>query len=101
MTFHPRREGRWQYAAETVEAVEQWNCSKGHGCTHGAEKGSVEWEDFGPGGTCHLLALIFLQEKIEEMDDDGKRVTCRSYDPRPDPRAPVIPEGQMTIGEAP
>lgn len=100
MTFHPCREGRWEYADQTVEAIERWNCAKGHGCTHGAEKGSTEWHEFGPGGVCNLLARIFMQEEIEEMDDDGRRVTCRDYEPRPDPRAPVIPDGQLTIDVA-
>ena len=100
MTFTPGREGRWEYADQTVEAIELWNCVKGHGCIHGAEKGSADWDDYGPGGTCSLLAQIFLQDVIEEMDDDGRRVTCRSYEPRPDPRAPVIPEGQLTITDS-
>lgn len=97
MTFHPARESRWEYAGQTVEAIERWNCSKGHGCVHGAERGTAEWKDPGPGGTCGLLAAIFYADAIPEMDDDGTRVTCRSYEQRPDPAAPVIPDGQLTI----
>jgi hypothetical protein len=96
VTFQPGRESRWSYAGQTVEAVERWNCSTGHGCTRGAEKGSTEWSEFGPGGVCGLLARIMLQEVIEEMDD-GKRVTCRAYVQRPDPALPVILAGQLTI----
>jgi hypothetical protein len=97
--FHPGREGRWEYADQTVAAIERWNCAKGHGCVHGADRGTAEWDDPGPGGTCGLLAQVFLQEPIAEMDDDGRRVTCRSYEPRPDP-ASVVPAGQMTIEDA-
>jgi hypothetical protein len=98
VTFLPRREARWEYAAETVDAIERWNCSIGHGCVHGAAPGSPEWTDLGPGGTCSLLAQVFLQEEIQEMDDDSRRVTCNAYEQRPDPS---IPEGQLTIGEGP
>lgn len=97
--FTPRREGRWEYADQAVEAIERWNCSRGHGCVRGAERGSAEWDDPGPGGTCSLLAAVFLSDPIGEMDDDGRRVACRAYEPRPDP-ALVVPEGQLTIEEA-
>jgi hypothetical protein len=97
VTFQPGREARWEYADQAVEAIERWNCSTGHGCVRGARKGSAEWRDYGPGGTCSLLADVFLEESVEEMDDDGKRVTCRAYVQRPDPALPVILAGQLTI----
>jgi hypothetical protein len=94
--FRPGRDARWQYAGETIEAIEGWNCSKGRGCIRGAAPGSPAHEEFGPGGTCDLLADVFLRAQIDVMDDDGEVVTCRAYEERPDDS---IPAGQLTIEE--
>jgi hypothetical protein len=99
--FRPGREARWGYAHETVEAIEGWNCSRGRGCVHGAAPGSAEAAELGAGGTCSLLAAVFLQQPIGQMDDDGVRVTCRGFRERPVPARPVepIPEGQLLMFE--
>lgn len=103
MTFHPGRESRWQYAHQTVEHIERRNCV--HVCAHGADPGQPEWTEVGPGGSCGLLASVFLELPIEEMDDDGSNVTCRAFEPRAladtTVEVDVLPDGQLTIEEAP
>jgi hypothetical protein len=107
VSFRPI-DGPFGYAYEAIEHVEKWNCSRGHGCVHGAAPGDSDWTEFGPGGTCGLLATMSIgDQSIEEMDMDGgaDHVTCWSYTPRPAPTPVInppggpIPEGQLMIGE--
>lgn len=104
MTFRPL-DGPWGYATEAIAHVEEWNCSRGHGCLRGARPGSPEWTDFGPGGSCGLLASIAVggNEPIEAMTLDGGAgyVVCWDYSPRPvPPIAPPVPacDGQLELG---
>lgn len=99
MVFRPRREGRWEYASDTVEHIERHNCRRG--CVHGAERGSEEWLSVGPGGSCDVLARVFLEDEVPELNDNGAVVTCTAFEARPEPRpAPEpVPEGQLTIGD--
>lgn len=92
MSFNPLS-GPWGYAYEAIEHIEQHNCSRGHGCVHGARPGSKDWKEIGPGGSCGVLAALSIgaDEPIEELDMDGgaTHVTCWEYSPRPVP--PVAP----------
>jgi len=78
--FVSERENRWQYASEALTAIEAWNCAKG--CARGLADPAA-FEEFGPGGTCHLLALVALGDgqPIPELDDDGDTVTCTAREP--------------------
>ncbi len=76
--FIPTREGRWHYASGALDHVEERNCSLG--CRRGMADPGAFFE-FGPGGTCDILARIFLKEQIPELDDDGYNVTCTVREP--------------------
>lgn len=99
MTFHPRREGRWEYASQTVEHIERYNCV--HRCVHGAEPGSENWLSLGPGGSCDVLARVFTEPAVPELNDNGAVVMCTAFEQRPEPRPQPepVPEGQLTIGD--
>lgn len=104
MAFRPL-DGPWGYAHDAIEHVEEWNCSRGHGCQHGARKGSPEWRKIGPGASCSvLLAIVTDPDKpIEALDFDGgaEHATCWQYEPRPEPPprkpAPIAGPGQLAI----
>lgn len=104
MTFRPL-DGPWPYAHDAIAHVEEWNCSRGRGCQHGARPGSSEWTELGPGGSCGLLAAIAVgaDDPIEEMTMDGGAgyVVCWEYTQRPvPPIAPPVPvgDGQLELG---
>lgn len=71
-----RRDHRFAYSTEAIEHVEQVNCSRG--CRFGAAPGSPEHEEFGPGGTCGVLALVAcgMGDEIPVLEDDGATITC-------------------------
>lgn len=73
--FVPTREERWYYAADAMAHVEARNCALG--CSVGLSTPEA-FVEFGPGGTCHLLALVAVgtSDPIPELDDDGENVTC-------------------------
>lgn len=103
MSFRPI-DGPFGYSFDAVEHIEDRNCSRGHGCLHGAARGDGEWVEVGPGGHCGLLATVSLGDTpVEEMDMDVHgRVTCRAYEARPAPPPPAppvepIPAGQLMI----
>ena len=103
MTFRPSHEGPWQYAHEAIEAIERDNCS--HGCVFGARPGSQEWTEFGPGGTCQVLAEVSIgDEPVEALDLDGEVVSCRAFRHRPldaEPPPPMVPGQLPLFGERP
>jgi hypothetical protein len=76
MTYMPRRDQRFEYATNAIEHIEEHNCSKG--CAVPKLKDVLE---FGPGGACHLLAMIVAEIEVQEMDDDGVTITCRARIP--------------------
>lgn len=61
------------YASGVVELVEKHNCSKG--CTVPDPKDVAE---FGPGGTCGLLALLFTGDPIPEFEALPTHVVCHA-----------------------
>lgn len=81
--FRSRRDGRFSYSTEAIDHIESTSCSLG--CRRGAAPGSPEAEEFGPGGTCGVLALVAIGdgEPIEDLDDQGDRVVCRVREPLP------------------
>lgn len=98
MTYTAHRDHRFEYAADAVHHIEANNCGVGPGCVHG----STDPDE--PGGTCALLAAVFLEDPVPELDDDGTTITCRKYSARaytgivenPDQPAlfPFDPKGQ-------
>lgn len=100
-----RRDGRFAYSFEAIEHVEHVNCSKG--CLSGAKPGSAEDKEFGPGGTCPILASVAcgMGDVISELDDQGDRIVCLARQPRPSvpepPRTPAVVQvaGQIELFE--
>lgn len=73
--FIPMREQRWHYASDAMDHVEERNCALG--CKRGLADPAA-FAEFGPGGTCDILARVCIgdDEPIPELDDDGETVTC-------------------------
>jgi hypothetical protein len=63
----------WHYADAAVRHVEEHNCSKG--CTVPT---AADIAEFGPGGTCSLLALLFTQDPIPEFEGTDTHVICHA-----------------------
>lgn len=110
--YSSHRDGRWHYSFEAVNHVEETNCARG--CRFGAPTGSPEAEEFGPGGTCHVLAMVSLGDgqSIPELDDRGDHLVCLVREPASDladrtpPRPPLGPPvpavpGQLPLPEVP
>lgn len=89
LPYLPERDGRFHYAQDAVRDVERNSCSVGLGCRHAGTRAAVK--EFGPGGTCGLLAGLFLQDVQVEIRDDGERLTCTRYEERT-----VIARGKRT-----
>jgi hypothetical protein len=97
--FRSTRDGRWHYSWEAVDHVEETNCARG--CRWGAAPGSPEDREFGPGGTCHVLARISLGDgdPIPELDDRGDRVVCLVREPASVVSCPVAARGPPVPGQ--
>lgn len=93
--FVSARDGRWHYSFEAVDHVEEVNCSRG--CRWGAVPGSPEDEEFGPGGTCEVLARVSLGDgqPIPELDDRGDEVVCLVREPASVVSSPVHARGPV------
>lgn len=63
----------WNYADAAVRHVEEHNCSKG--C---AVPTAAHIAEFGPGGTCGLLALLFTGDPIPEFEGTDTHVVCHA-----------------------
>lgn len=76
-TWEPFVGGRgsygWNYADDAVRHMEEHNCSKG--CTVPTEQDKAE---FGPGGTCPLLAHLYADEPIAEFEGTTTHVVCHA-----------------------
>lgn len=102
MAWRPGRGRYGEHSFETVEHIEKHNCSKG--CVRGART-RAQWDEFGPGGTCGVLAAVSVAvDVVPELDDDGEKLTCSAFEAKPAPaprkRKPrPDPPGQLTIGE--
>lgn len=100
-----RRDGRFAYSFEAIDHIEDVNCSKG--CLSGAKPGSAEDKEFGPGGTCPILASVAcgMGDVIPELDDQGDRIVCLARQPRTTverpPRPAVVAQvaGQIDLFE--
>lgn len=80
LPYLPQRDGRFEYASDAVADVERNSCSRGLGCKHAGTRAVVR--EFGPGGTCGLLAGICVESVQVEIRDDGERLTCTRYEER-------------------
>lgn len=80
LPYLPQRDGRFEYAHDAVADVERTSCSRGLGCKHAGPRRVVR--EFGPGGTCDLLAGIFCKNVQVEIRDDGDQLTCTRYEER-------------------
>ena len=91
--------GRGDYGAEhagdVLLMVEATTCSRGHGCVHAGS--DSDREEFGPGGNCVVLARLFRNEVMPELDPQPSGPVCRSYEQRPDPAVAGI---EPLFGEA-
>ena len=73
MSYKPKRgDYGTHYAYDLVEKIEQWNCIKG--CTRAGPAEKVA--EFGPGGTCDLLAWVGMDFEITEFDSLPDRIDC-------------------------
>lgn len=57
-----------EYATELIALIEARNCAQG--CNNAGP--AAAREDFGPGGTCHWLALISIPERVTGFVHDGR-----------------------------
>lgn len=65
-----------EYSGDLIQIIERHNCLKG--CTKSGTE--AEREEFGPGGTCNILARVSLgQDAVPELDPrpDGPHCTAR------------------------
>lgn len=74
------------YAHETIELIEEHNCVKG--CTRSGTE--PEREEFGPGGNCHILAMVALGDHDRAIPELDPRPAGPHCDARQVP-VPVLP----------
>jgi hypothetical protein len=72
------RESRLYYASDCIEHIEEHNCAKG--CRLGLANPEA-FADYGPGGSCDILARVMLEEPIPEIIDDGLILHCTARQP--------------------
>lgn len=78
MTYTPGREARFEYLEDTIDHIEAHNCVLG--CKVPDPK-EVTADGFGAGGNCWVLAELFTEEPMEQLDDDGTVITCKERIP--------------------
>lgn len=78
--YRPQRDSRFEHASDAIEHIETVNCA--WGCKRGAQT-AEELLEFGPGGTCGILAQVSAGDglPIEELDDDGAQIECLAREP--------------------
>jgi hypothetical protein len=64
-----------EYAGDLIEIIEAHNCVKG--CTRTGTPREIE--DYGPGGTCEILARVSIPDAVPELDPrpEGPHCTAR------------------------
>jgi len=67
--YKARRDGRFEYAADAIAHIEQYNCV--HGCLF-ADNATPEM----PGGQCDTLLAVTLSDDVGEINDLGDRLEC-------------------------
>jgi hypothetical protein len=77
------------YADQLIQLIEARNCIQG--CTHAGTLAAIR--EHGPGGTCHLLALVGLPERVKGFEHDGGVTTIEQPDDARGSRWGVIPAG--------
>lgn len=93
-------QGPFGYAHEVIEHIEEHNCVLG--CKRAGTR--AERAEFGPGGSCGVLAQVVLgDEPVPELDFDDRVITCTAREPLPERpprqrRPRPAPAGQLTIG---
>ena len=92
VAFVPRRDGRFEYAHDAIAHVERTSCAKG--CVRAWQDGPDKVAEFGPGGTCGVLARVGLGdgEPVPELLDDGRRVVCEARWPLGPEQGPPPPQ---------
>lgn len=96
LPYLPMRDDRFYYAHHAIEEVERTTCSTGLGCKYAGSRAEVR--EHGPGGTCGLLAGIFIEEVQVEIRDDGEHLTCTRYEERTvTRRGKRTPRGQAVL----
>lgn len=76
------------HSQDVIEAIEADSCIKG--CTRSGTQ--AERDEFGPGGNCHILALVALGEYGQIIPE---------LDPRPDGPHCTAREDPATVGMEP
>lgn len=76
-----------EYAGELVELVEARCCGAGRGCANAGTRAAIKRVG-GAGGTCRLLMLMSLPERVHGFAHDGGRVPddAPDYAGQPAPR---------------
>jgi len=82
VTYIPRRgDFGAHYAIDLIPVVEATNCSLV--CGHAGTE--ADRDEFGPGGICHVLAILAIGDvPVEELTRVEDRIDCSA---RTDPRA--------------
>jgi hypothetical protein len=78
--YRSQRDHRFEHASDAILHIETVNCA--WGCRRGAET-AEELLEFGPGGTCGILAAVAAGtgEPVPELDDDGSQIECLVREP--------------------
>lgn len=76
--YEPHRDYRFHHAQDAVAWLDERVCSQGAGCANAGRRRDVA--EFGGGGTCGLLAALFLEETQPQIRDLGRDgLTCTAY----------------------
>lgn len=79
-TWVPSRGDYGAYdATELIDRVEAGNCTKG--CLKSGT--AADRREFGPGGNCDVLAMLFSGEAVPQLDPTPRYPTCRVREPLP------------------
>lgn len=78
--YRSQRDHRFEHASDVIQHIETVNCA--WGCKRGAQT-AEELLEFGPGGTCGILAVVAAGtgEPVPELDDDGSQIECLVREP--------------------
>lgn len=74
--YQPRR-GRFEYAHEAIENIEDNSCSLG--CVQGIVNGKIDPEM--PGGHCDHLIQIILMSPVSAIDEHDGELYCKVREP--------------------
>ena len=89
--YVPGRDGRFEYAADAVAAIEATSCALG--CTRAGTRADIG--EHGPGGSCEILGVVSAghPKPVPEIRDYGDRLVCTARrDPATADMAPLFGE---------